>query len=307
MSDVIILLATYNGEEYLSELLQSLEVQSYKNWELLVSDDCSKDSTIKILETFKQKSSHKITIIKNIVPFGSAKKNFMNLLKNELCNNKYIMFCDQDDIWKRDKIEKTLELMNDGKIPTLIYSDLLVVNNKLEIISNSFFEYTGIGKVRESFAHCIIQNNIPGCTMMINSSLRELAIEYENIDHIIMHDWWILLIAKCFGEVKLLNESTILYRQHCNNSVGAQKYSILNIYKKLAESNTRQLINLTIIQANEFNDCFKKKIVDMKHRVLLEKYSELLDSNKIKRLYIYIKYGIWKKGILRKLGQIIFG
>ena len=99
---VTILLATLNGEDYLKAQLESIAAQTYENWQLVVGDDGSTDGTISILEEFSKQYPEQVTIIKNDPPQGSAKDNFISLIQNSY--GPYFMFCDQDDVWKPDKI-----------------------------------------------------------------------------------------------------------------------------------------------------------------------------------------------------------
>ena len=106
---VTILLATLNGEDYLKAQLESIAAQTYENWQLVVGDDGSTDGTISILEEFSKQYPEQVTIIKNDPPQGSAKDNFISLIQNSY--GPYFMFCDQDDVWKPDKIYLTLQKM----------------------------------------------------------------------------------------------------------------------------------------------------------------------------------------------------
>ena len=105
---VTILLATLNGEDYLKAQLESIAAQTYENWQLVVGDDGSTDGTISILEEFSKQYPEQVTIIKNDPPQGSAKDNFISLIQNSY--GPYFMFCDQDDVWKPDKIYLTLQI-----------------------------------------------------------------------------------------------------------------------------------------------------------------------------------------------------
>lgn len=139
---VTILLATLNGEDYLKAQLESIAAQTYENWQLVVGDDGSTDDTISIIEEFSEKHPDQVTIIKNDPPQGSAKDNFISLLRNSY--GPYFMFCDQDDVWKPDKIYLTLQKMESlearygDKIPILVHSDLSVADSNLEMIAESF-------------------------------------------------------------------------------------------------------------------------------------------------------------------------
>ena len=98
---VEILMATYNGEKYIGEQIESILSQSYTNWIIRISDDCSKDKTAEIIKKYAEEYPEKIEIIENKSPSGSAKNNFFRLLG--ISTGEYIMCCDQDDIWKENK------------------------------------------------------------------------------------------------------------------------------------------------------------------------------------------------------------
>ena len=145
MNKIYILLSTYNGEKYLKEQLDSLFSQSYKDFKLIVRDDGSNDKTLDILKKYD---------IELLPSFGNlgVKKSFEKLLKYASENNeaKYFMFCDQDDVWKSDKIEKTLKKMQElenlygNNMPLLIHTDLEVVNENLKTINHSMWQYEKI-------------------------------------------------------------------------------------------------------------------------------------------------------------------
>ena len=157
-----ILLATYNGEKYLPELLSSLEQQTYTDWKLIIIDDCSKDKTIDILRSFKETSNHSVEIFINSKPVGCGKDNFFALAKKS--TSDYIAFCDQDDVWLPNKLETCMQAMRnaekeDTSLPILIYSDLKVVDNDLNLISPSFFSYSNY-RINPQLQHLICQNQI---------------------------------------------------------------------------------------------------------------------------------------------------
>ena len=135
---VIVICSTFNGQKYLKEQIDSLFHQSYKDFKLLFRDDGSSDKTLEILK------SYDIELLPSNENIG-VKSSFETLLKYAFENSdaKYFMFCDQDDVWNNDKIERTLEKMQElenlygGSIPLLVHSDLEVVNEKLETLSSS--------------------------------------------------------------------------------------------------------------------------------------------------------------------------
>ena len=290
---VTILLATLNGEDYLKAQLESIAAQTYENWQLVVGDDGSTDDTISIIEEFSEKHPDQVTIIKNDPPQGSAKDNFISLLRNSY--GPYFMFCDQDDVWKPDKIYLTLQKMESlearygDKIPILVHSDLSVADSNLEMIAESFFQYADIPK------RIVLQQYF----------LRELPIS-----KIIMHDYWAALIAKVFGKIGFVNESTMYYRQHGNNSVGAKNAkNPVYLYHRLKEGKNsyRRMMIESMEQVQGFVDTYGEEIDSLDVYELLACYGELYYKGKLRRLSFYKNNHVLKEGNVRKLMQWLWG
>ena len=124
-----ILMATFNGERFIKEQLNSIGRQTYKDWRLIIRDDCSTDKTCEIIEDFMKEFPGKIKLYKNIKPSGGAKYNFLNMISD--IEHNYVMFADQDDVWHPDKIKisflemkKTEKYAGEG-VPVLVYTDLI--------------------------------------------------------------------------------------------------------------------------------------------------------------------------------------
>ena len=296
-NNISILLATYNGSCYLKEQLDSLYSQTYTNFNILVRDDISADNTLKIL------SSCDLKIIPSNKNVG-IQRNFSILLEYALQNsdNKYFMFCDQDDIWKKDKIEKTLAKMiflekQYGDIPLLVHSDLIVVDNVLQ--NNRFFwESEKINPNINSFNRLLMQNTVTGCTVMINRKLAKLALPIPNES--IAHDAWFGLVASYFGKIGILNEQTILYRQHNLNSIGAQGFTALYFFNKLLKQN---IIQKNAIQAKAFLKIYRD-ILDEKTIEMLEEFTTLESQSFWQKRKILLKHKLLKQGFLRNLGLL---
>ena len=144
---VDILLSTYNGERYLKQQIDSIIGQSFSDWRLIVRDDDSKDRTRELLEEYSFAYPQKIKIITDSYGNIGVIKSFEELLKNS--NSDYIMFCDQDDVWLPEKIRMSLQTLKDKEhenlnIPILLFSDLTVVDESLNVINNSFWSYSNI-------------------------------------------------------------------------------------------------------------------------------------------------------------------
>ncbi len=234
MDNIAVLVATYNGEKYIEEQLKSLLKQTEQDFVCYVHDDGSKDETPRILENFALNNSHKIKIL-SYEKTGSSKANFFSMLKR--VDAKYYMFCDQDDVWLPEKIEKTyskIRKIEKEDKPCAVFTDLCVVDKELNIINKSYMDFSHRDPKKTGLRELLVRNVAAGCTMMINRSLRDLAITYTDENSIFMHDVWCLLIGSVLGDVAYIDEATLLYRQHGDNQVGAKRGSIKWVSEKLS-------------------------------------------------------------------------
>ncbi len=310
MSTVLILLATYNGEKYIKEMVESVIAQDYTDWQLILSDDCSSDSTPAILDSYAENYPEKITHYKSGKRFGNAQNHFMHLLEQHH-GAPYIMFCDQDDVWHSDKISKTLAKMKEIEknitVPAMVHTDLRVVDSNLNILDNSFMHFSKLDGNRTSLNQLLAQNVVTGCTMMINKALAKLAVRCIAKDGILMHDWWLALIASAYGQTGFLNEALIDYRQHNDNVVGAKNIrSVKYIFKKIKNDEAKKAIKQTFVQAKALYVCLGKNI-EKKESEILNQYALLEQNSWFKRRYKYIKYRFFKCGAIRVIGQMIWG
>ena len=218
-----ILMSTYNGENYLQDQIDSIKAQDSDKWILYIRDDGSTDSTRSIIESNTLNDERIVWLDKNKNQNLGVTKSFIRMLKS--VDEDFYMFCDQDDFWLPNKVRVTTDCMKDrDTIPTLVHTNLKVVDQNLNEINLN--KYVSGGKyVKPYFPLLVMDNYITGCTLGFNRCLRDLVIrtQLEDCDFIIMHDWWVSLVAAFFGEIIFTNEITILYRQHGNNVVGALK------------------------------------------------------------------------------------
>jgi glycosyltransferase involved in cell wall biosynthesis len=302
MIKILILLSTYNGEKYLKAQLDSLFSQSCQNFKLIIRDDGSTDGTKEIL------SSYDIELLSSGENLG-VKKSFETLLKYAFENSdaEYFMFCDQDDVWNKDKIEKTLKKMQElknlygNKIPLLVHTDLEVVNERLETLSFSMWKSEHINPKANTLNKLLMQNTITGCTMMINRTLAMKSLSISS--KAIMHDWWIGLVATAFGKIGFIEESTIKYRQHGRNDTGAKTYDykfIINKLKKFSDIN----IDKNIFQAKEFLEEYADKL-DEKSKIMLEDFSTIKEKPYLQRISIILRYRLFKYGVIKNIGLVL--
>lgn len=227
-----ILLATYNGEKYLKEQLDSILNQTYKNIRIIISDDCSKDTTPEILKEYQKKDDRiELHIQKNNL---GVVKNIEFLLKE--VKSPYYMLADQDDYWLPEKAEKSLEKLKEEKAD-LVFGDLEVVDKNLNTMYSSFNDYMlltrKINKYINSYKVNYLYNCITGCTVLAKKETIEKIIPLPTNSKRVLHDHWIGLMVALNGKLAYVPEKYIRYRQHGNNEVGTEKIS--HGFKKLKQ------------------------------------------------------------------------
>lgn len=230
-----ILLATYNGEKYLEEQLDSILSQTYSNIQLIISDDCSTDNTRQILKKYEEQDK-RIKIYYQEKNLGCV-KNFEFLLKH--VQNENFMLSDQDDKWLPEKVEKAYETMQKEKAD-LVFGDLEVVNENLETIYPSFNSYMSLNKKIEKYINSYklnyLYNCITGCTVMTKKKWIQKVLPLPADSKHLVHDHWIGLMVALEGKLAYMPETYIKYRQHGNNQIGTEKKSYkLNNLEEIRE------------------------------------------------------------------------
>lgn len=220
---VDILLATYNGEKYIKEQIESILNQTYKNIQIIISDDCSKDGTRQILKEYEK--NDKIKVFYQEKNLGYV-KNFEFLLKQAESN--LYMLSDQDDVWKKEKVEKTVEKLQKENLD-LVFGDLEVVDENLNTLYKSYNQYMHlthkIKKYCKDYRLQYLYNCMTGCTMLSKKEWIDKILPCPLDSKYVIHDYWIGLIIALNGKVGYLSEPYILYRQHGTNQVGTKKAS----------------------------------------------------------------------------------
>ncbi len=219
-----ILLPTYNGEKYLKEQIDSILNQTYKNIRLIISDDCSKDSTPKILEEYRGKDE-RIELYLQKENIGVV-KGIEFLLKKVKSN--YYMLADQDDVWLPMKVEKSIETLKKENAD-LVFGDLEVVDQDLRTMYPSFGDFMllnrKINKYINSYKVNYLYNCVTGCTVLSKKEFIEKILPIPTESKYLIHDHWIGLVVALNGKLAYMPEKYIKYRQHGNNQVGTDKIS----------------------------------------------------------------------------------
>ncbi|MDD6194992.1 MAG: glycosyltransferase family 2 protein [Lachnospiraceae bacterium] len=224
MKQVAILLATYNGKKYLGKMLASLESQTYQQFVCYIHDDGSTDGTMDVMEEWISEHGGKYRILEGPAQ-GSPQANFLWMLSQAEAD--YYMFADQDDVWLPEKIEKTVDKFSEIEAgvegPICVFSDMYVVDEGLQIMSQSFIRYIDRDPKRTALSQLLMENPAAGCTQLFNRELRDLALQLQDMEQIEMHDIWVLALAAAFGQdhVGVVDEPLVYYRQHGDNEMGA--------------------------------------------------------------------------------------
>jgi glycosyltransferase involved in cell wall biosynthesis len=241
--NIVIMMATFNGYKYLDAQLSSIEKQTYKDWQLVVSDDGSSDKTLDTLKKFQDSQPLNKVIIRPGPQKGSA-SNFISMLADPLVRGAYYGFSDQDDIWLPNKLEVAvaqIKSIEKNDLPVLYCGRTIIVDESLHKISESpLFVFPA------SFRNALVQSIAGGNTMIFNDALkRKCELLYPKVP---VHDWWLYLLATGVGGIVHYDkEPHVLYRQHPNSLIGGN-YSLIDKLKNIKRI---------------FNGDFKKSIDQM--------------------------------------------
>ena len=240
----VILLATYNGEAYLREQLDSIIEQSYPHWLLIAKDDGSSDGTVDVLHRYREGYPEKVLFLGSSAQNQGPSRMFSSLIQyvldreQELQLKDYcIAFCDQDDIWHRDKLRLTVDCLqaqcSDAAIPPLlIHSDLSVVDGYGNTIAPRFSVYQGVIPRRNDFVELLVHNVVTGCTAVMTPPLARVCTPVPSAAY--MHDWWFALIASLIGRVHYIDQPLVAYRQHGGNTLGAREFKPQSKFKAIS-------------------------------------------------------------------------
>lgn len=288
---VDVLLATFNGDKYLDEQLESLACQEDVIVKVWVNDDGSTDGTLDILKTWQRKGL--IKKISNSQGVGSTAA-FLGLL-SEHSDSEYVAFCDQDDIWDENKLTSQLNSLV-GFTPMMSTCLRLYIDEAGKVIGQSKDLQNP-----PSFLNSTFENIAPGNTILLNNEAIKVINELQNppISH---YDSWIYLLISAFGKVVFVPSHFVKYRIHSNNSVGLRKNSIkastgalknyLDQQKYLVEMKSKflspdQLDHLTSISSFVSEVSFRKKL-SMLSKIKIGRQSKL-DEFLVKFLLLFVR------------------
>jgi glycosyltransferase involved in cell wall biosynthesis len=203
MSPLIsIVLCTYNGEDFLRAQLDSLVAQTYANLEFVVCDDCSTDGTRAILEEYARDERFRLHFNEENLGYS---RNFEQ--GTAMTRGQYISFCDQDDIWMHDKIERLYKAIEGY---SLVFSDSLLVDKEGKSLGKKLSDIRRLLSFSDTKGF-VFYNMVSGHTMLIERAVLEKGLP---IPHKEYHDWWFAVIAATLRGGLYLDEVLTHYRQH---------------------------------------------------------------------------------------------
>lgn len=289
-SKISVAMATYNGADYLEEQLISIVNQSIIPDEIIIVDDFSKDSTVEMIDRIREKYSF-IKLYRNEVNLGPI-QTFKKAVS--LCTNEYVALCDQDDIWEKNKLElcfNQLKSLGNNK-PSIVFSDLKMIDTKGNLINDSFWATQGYKPSKTNLKELLIGNIITGCTIMMNQKMKDEIARMPV--GIIMHDYWIAIIAYSIGDYRIIADSLIKYRVHSTSVTVKSKITFIERVKLFLQvfwDYKKLYLNPNIIQTELFFNIYKNELSEGNSK-LLEKFISLKKYNSLyRRLYVFrVKY-----------------
>lgn len=293
---IVILMCTYNGQNYLAEQLESICAQTHDNWEIWVSDDGSNDKTHQILNQYQHRlGDNKLRTLPG--PRKGFSANFLSLICQKNLSGKYFAYSDQDDIWHPTKLQQAVEWLDTipDETPAMYCTRTKLVNEQGKAIG-----YSPLFKKNPSFLNALIQSIGGGNTMVLNNSSLILLREAGEQINIAAHDWWTyMLVTGADGQVCYDPNPTLDYRQHGNNQIGG------NV------GWTARVARLSMLFKGRFkawNDLNFNALLSIKHRLTEENSRVLMDIISMRnrglmsRVIAIKRLGLYRQTLLGNIG-----
>lgn len=303
--NIIIAMATYNGEQYIREQIESIINQSYKNWKLIVQDDGSKDSTVNIISEYVSQDD-RILLITNDSDNHGAYANFYSLLSKIQSgtfgsNYQYVALSDQDDIWLDNKLEILIESIHNSNEygPILVYSDYSIINAYGDTLINS--AHSEINLVPNRKESIFFSNSyVWGNTTLLNRELLERVHFSDNlINNKYPHDAFLAKVATIVGSLVFVDSQLVKYRRFENNESAGMWYrlSFSKIVNKLKIRTRAKTLGVTLDQSLAI---LKNYNSDKNQNII-----QAIKKGGIKGTWYLCTHKVWKKQLVRSMAIYI--
>ncbi|HEL1969215.1 glycosyltransferase family 2 protein [Streptococcus suis] len=286
---VNILMSTYNGQQFLAEQIRSIQEQTFSDWTLLIRDDGSSDRTREIIKDFAEQDQRIHFIDVETDENLGVIKSFHRLVHYDTAD--FYFFSDQDDVWLPDKVELSLQEAQSYPTdqPLMVYMDLTVVDQNLRVMKESMIRSQS-HHANTQLVQELTENTVTGGVAMINHSLAGL---WSGTEDILMHDWYLALLASAFGKLVFIDRPGELYRQHADNVLGARTLSkrfkkwirphiLFNVYWELIKNSQKQASYLLEMPLKDAD------------RDLVQAFVSIMDKPFLERFKTLRKYGLRK-------------
>ena len=306
-----VLLTAFNGAGHLPDLLDSLLAQEDPDFSVLMQDDGSADRTPDFLREIAGRDPRFTFGAEQGKHLGAA-GNFLSLIRQ--ADADYCLLCDQDDIWEPEKISllkqkiRDLESQYGYGTPLLVHSDCSLIDPSGEKTGDSFFRHQGWDPNALTLPRLLVQNNVTGCTLIMNRPLRELIASHAKAKDLFMHDWFIALTAAAFGRIAFVDRPLTRYRQHGGNAIGASSKPLLlrGLDALKHRKETKRRILLTYTHTKVFRKLYEGELPE-EALAVVDAYLSTQRMRKIPRVLAVYRMGCRMQSPLTRLGQVFFG
>ena len=308
---VQVLLACYNGRPYLPRQLATLREQDDPCFSVLMQDDGSSDGTPSLLREVAGEDERFHLAEENGHRLGAI-GNFWSLLRQS--DGELIALCDQDDEWNSCRLSRCREAMVQAEArygadtPLLVHSDCRLIDGDGAPLAESFFRRQGWDPAATALSRLLVQNNVTGCTLMMNAPLRRLALQHGDPAKMYMHDWFLALTAAAFGQIVFIPAPLVRYRQHGRNVMGASATGQLGRGARALSQweKGKARIALTYDHALAFREAFGDALPDAACRCI-DGYLATRSMGKLRRVLSVRWGGYTMQSPITRAGQLLFG
>jgi glycosyltransferase involved in cell wall biosynthesis len=302
--EIDVLMATWNGSRFIKEQLDSLFCQTFQNFRLIVRDDGSSDSTLEIVEQYRCRRPDSVLVRKNPVRQGAC-RNFSLLAQESTA--PYFAFSDQDDIWRPDKLAlelaaaKSIEAEHGVHTAVLVFSDMELVGPDNRLTARSVWKMKHVNPHRARLGSMLVQNLVNGCTALGNRSLLLHGMPIP--EEAFMHDFWLGLVAAAFGILRPLDATTVRYRQHQHNAMGAGSgLRVADAFKRLlGDPSFKKGIERSRRQAEKFSERYASQL-STEQKEILQVWSKSQNLPAGVRHWTLYRNGLTRTSFLNNLG-----